>query len=77
MKIEYLKDSVVLNIAVAIFYNINMAFSLWERLPAANIALAACCQGSSPLSAVRKKRRSEATSTNLHSSIVNRHFYRL
>jgi hypothetical protein len=55
MKIEYLRDSVVLNIAVTIFYSINMAFSLWERLPAANIALAACCQGLSPLSAVRKK----------------------
>jgi len=55
MKIEYLRNPAVLNIAIAIFYSKNMAFSLWERLPAANIALSACCQGLSRLSEVPKK----------------------
>jgi len=55
MKIEYLKNSVVLIGAITIFYSKNMAFSLWKRLPAWNIALAPCCQSLSWLSAVPKK----------------------
>jgi hypothetical protein len=39
----------------ATVYYKNIAFSLWERLPAANTALAAYCQGLSRLRAVPKK----------------------
>jgi hypothetical protein len=42
MKIEDLRNPAVLNIAIANFYSKNMAFSLWERLSAPSIALAAC-----------------------------------
>jgi hypothetical protein len=76
MKIEYLRNPAVLNIAITIFYSKNMAFSLWERLPAANIASAPCCKGLSQLRAVSKKKMTERN--DIHkSSIVNSHFYRL
>ncbi len=74
MKIEYLRDSVVLNIAVAIFYSINMAFSLWERLPAVNIVLAACWQGLSRRRVIPNKNdkaKRDPQIFNFQSSIFN------